>query len=185
MDSQRHLGLLLTAVVKSLFEDIQILPDILKAEIYPDVEAATPEGVFSLFEKCRDLIRQGASEDLEVTQFEAVVQKEGGLSPIQQDLIVKFWRNQKQDIHSNMYKKMVWNNSLQKVAWRIDMKTKTKSAGDVNEPTAIVELSIGRPKEEAESQKLVRFEMDRDSLARVLLQINNIQQQIDTRAAAQ
>jgi len=184
MESQKHLGLLLTAVVKSLFDGLVVHPEFLKEEIYADIDVS-PETIYTLFETLRDLIQQGATEDLELTQFEAIVQKESSLTPIQQDLLVKFWRSQKQEIHSNVYKKVTWNNSLQKIAWRIDVKTKTKSGDEINEPTAIVELSIGRPKQEPEAQKLVRFEMDRDKLARVLLQVNTIQQQIATRAAIQ
>jgi len=115
MDSQRQFGLLLTTIVKSLFEaDVPTDPDTLKQLIYADIEAATPEAIQDLFEASNELIRQGAATDLEVTQFETIVQKQKRLSAVQQDLIVKFWKNQKQEIHNNIYKKVMWNNTIQK-----------------------------------------------------------------------
>lgn len=186
MDSQRHLGLLLSTVVKSLFENVSVQPQMLKEEIYAEVDV-TPEAAYGLFETCRDLIEQAAAEDMEPSQFETLVQAQQSLSATQQDLLVKFWRSQKQEIHSSVYRKMTWNNTLQKFAWRIDLKSKTKSGGehDLNEPTAIVELTIGKSKQAGQEAKMVRFEMDRERLATILLEINNIQQQIDSRTAIQ
>lgn len=47
MDSQRQFGALLTIAVKSLFEEgIPTDADTLKQQIYPDIEAATPGGVY-------------------------------------------------------------------------------------------------------------------------------------------
>jgi len=176
MDSPKYFGPLLQTIVRFLFEGVEVSPETLKQEIYPDVNNATLEAISELFELCTQIISRGAKEDLEVTQFEALVQKETALSAAQQELFVKFWKAQKAKIHDYVYRKVRWNNTLQKISWRIDVKTKTKAVSEVNEPTAIVEMSIGKNKDQ--DQKLVRFEMDKEQLAQVLLQINNIQQQL-------
>jgi len=176
MDSAKYLGPLLQAVIRSLFEDANITPETLKNDIYSNVNEASIDTISTLFNLCKDLISRAATEDLEVIQFESLVQKEASLSPPQQDLIVKFWKSQKPKIHDYVYRKVRWNNSLQKITWRIDVKTKTKAQADVNEPSAIVEMTIGKNKEK--DQKLVRFEMDKEQLSQVLLQIHNIQQQL-------
>eukprot|EP00026_Physarum_polycephalum_P019658 Phypoly_transcript_21778.p1 GENE.Phypoly_transcript_21778~~Phypoly_transcript_21778.p1 ORF type:complete len:179 (+),score=35.15 Phypoly_transcript_21778:62-598(+) len=172
MESPKIFGGLLTVVVKHLFEGASA--ENLKEDYFADVEAATPEALSALFETCKEVISQAAVQDLEITQFEALVQKESSLSAAQQDLFVKFWRAQKAKIHENVYKQTRWNNSLTKIAWRIDVKTRTKTAADLNEPTAIVELTTDSGKK----QKLIRFEMDKEKLAHVLQQINSIQEQL-------
>lgn len=40
-------------------------------------------------------------------------------------------------------RELVWNNRLEKFGWRVDLKTKTrKSAEEINEPCAMVELNV-------------------------------------------
>ena len=38
----------------------------------------------------------------------------------------------------------VYSNSLEKTAWRIDVKTKAKNTAEMSEPIAIVELLIAQ-----------------------------------------
>jgi len=177
MDSPKYFGPLLQAVLRSLFENAEITAETLKQEIYADVSNASLDDISNLFELCKGIIARGAREDLEVTHFEAFVQKEKALSSAQQDLFVKVWKSQKAKIHDYVYRKVRWNNSLQKISWRIDVKTKTKALTEVNEPTAIVEMNIGKTNKE-QDQQLVRFELDKEQLDQLLLQINNIQHQL-------
>lgn len=87
------------------------------------------------------------------------------LTAEQQAAFAKFWKNYKDKvclfIHTEKYrvpqcngvslqqildqvkKDLVWNNRLEKFAWRVDLKTKTrKIADEINEPCAIIELNI-------------------------------------------
>lgn len=59
----------------------------------------------------------------------------------------KFWKVHKNKIHDTLVSKTNWNNSLKKVSWRIDVKSQSKSAENINEPSAIVELQIENPEE--------------------------------------
>ncbi len=38
-----------------------------------------------------------------------------------------------------------WNNSLNKISWRIDTKTKSRNVGDMNELCSIVEMVLQNP----------------------------------------
>lgn len=38
----------------------------------------------------------------------------------------------------------MWGSGLQKFAWRIDVKSKARNVSEMNEPVAIVELTIGK-----------------------------------------
>ena len=47
---------------------------------------------------------------------------------------------------------LVWNNRLEKFAWRVDLKTKTrKSNEEINEPCAMVELNLAHGAQVAQS----------------------------------
>lgn len=59
----------------------------------------------------------------------------------------KFWKVHKNKIHDTLVSKTNWNNSLKQVSWRIDVKSQSKSAENINEPSAIVELQIENPEE--------------------------------------
>jgi len=198
MESPKHFGALLTSVVGSLFEkdagkgEVVLEPASVHAEIYADT-AVTVETVGALLLVVRKILKQAAYEDLELDAFETLVQTvgKGTLTPTLQDLFVKFWKTQKPKIHDQVYKKVTWNNSLQRLTWRIDVKTKTKTVSELNEPTAIVELSIQPNKSTSPASassstsqsKLVRFEMDKDQLTQALRDINNIQQQLVARTS--
>lgn len=89
----------------------------------------------------------------------------------------KFWKVHKNKIHDTLVSKTNWNNSLKKVSWRIDVKSQSKSAENINEPSAIVELQIENP-EESQKTEVVQFEMDESRLAHVLQNMKDIEDQI-------
>eukprot|EP01111_Echinosteliopsis_oligospora_P015555 TRINITY_DN618_c0_g1_i1.p1 TRINITY_DN618_c0_g1~~TRINITY_DN618_c0_g1_i1.p1 ORF type:complete len:194 (+),score=48.45 TRINITY_DN618_c0_g1_i1:17-598(+) len=188
MDAPRNFGQLLTAVVKHLFET-PVIASSLKELLFSDDDNVTLTDVVNLFEKSRDILSKAAVEDMDVGPFESLVLSLEGLTDNQKDLFVKFWKMQKTKIHESAYKQTRWNNSLTKIAWRIDVKTRSKSTSEINEPTAIVEMntegafikqktSSTSTSQPSSSSKLIRFEMDRDQLSEVLSQINHVQQSI-------
>eukprot|EP01112_Ceratiomyxa_fruticulosa_P018825 TRINITY_DN6077_c0_g1_i1.p1 TRINITY_DN6077_c0_g1~~TRINITY_DN6077_c0_g1_i1.p1 ORF type:complete len:191 (-),score=42.36 TRINITY_DN6077_c0_g1_i1:97-669(-) len=183
MNSAKHFGALLTTIVNALFmeggSEASLAPATVHAEVYSDTDL-TVEVVANLINVISNILKKAAYEDLELDAFETLVQSAGqsSLTPGLQDLLVKYWRTQRSKIHEQVYKKVTWNNSLHKVAWRIDVKTKSKSGAEMNEPTAIVEVSVN-PKFQSASNsgsRLVRFEMDKEQLSQTLRDINNIQQ---------
>ena len=96
------------------------------------------------------------------------------MDEIQQEVFLKFWRNQKSKIHDILVDKSNWNNHLNKMTWRIDSKAKSRTQNELNELSAIVELNL----QNENNTKVVRFEMDKTQLDRTLDQIKNIQKQL-------
>ena len=115
----------------------------------------------------------------------------------QQEVLLKLWRAQKtkvilkkrdkfvfahfpvflaKKIHEYMIRNNTWNDTLQKLSWRIDSKTKSKNINEMNELTTIVELTVN--KKDTGKSDIIRFEMDRDQLSSVLGQINDIKKHL-------
>jgi len=46
-------------------------------------------------------------------------------------------------LHAKVRKNAMWGVNLQKFAWRIDVKSKARAVSEMNEPVAIVELTLG------------------------------------------
>jgi hypothetical protein len=47
-------------------------------------------------------------------------------------------------LHAKVRKNAMWGTSLNKFAWRIDVKSKARAVAEMNEPVAIVELTLGK-----------------------------------------
>lgn len=109
---------------------------------------------------------------------------------MQQQAILRGWRQNRTKAHEALRRESQWNNALKDFTWRVDVKTKVMqdTKQDLNEPTAIVQLAIGPySPEDTEAQKegrllptdrVIRFEMSREKLTEVVYQINQIQAQI-------
>jgi hypothetical protein len=66
-------------------------------------------------------------------------------SEVQQEVFIRFWKLKRPQLQESLFNKSKWNDSLVQFSWRIDIKTKSKHCENLNEPTAIVELNIGKP----------------------------------------
>ena len=47
-------------------------------------------------------------------------------------------------IHQALVEESMWGNRLKGSSWRIDVKTKARHIEQLNEPTAIMEMQLGR-----------------------------------------
>ena len=86
--------------------------------------------------------------DMDLNQAETFLtsqarKRDGGLSEEQSKVFLKFWKNQKTKIHDSLVQQCQWDNSLNNISWRIDVKTQSRNVEEINMPTAIVELQLG------------------------------------------
>jgi hypothetical protein len=93
------------------------------------------------------LFQNMVSADMDLNQLEAflVSQTKHREHPITEDqaqVFRKFWKNSKNKIHESIITKTKWNNSLQNVLWRIDLKAQAKNMEQMNESSAIMEFQI-------------------------------------------
>lgn len=87
------------------------------------------------------------SADMDMTQLEAFLsaqirKKEGGLSEEQAAALRKFWKANKAKIHDSIVSQTMWGNTLQKVSWRVDLKSQSRNLEQINIPTAIMEIHL-------------------------------------------
>ena len=54
-------------------------------------------------------------------------------------------------VHEQLVKKSVWGDRLKQVSWRVDVKTKSRHIDQINTPTGIIELQLGKE----DSEKVV------------------------------
>jgi len=92
-------------------------------------------------------------------------------------------------MQSSLRQKSIWNDTLPRLSWRIDVKARSRSSNEeISIPTAIFELEINAPtalktkvdgKAEDKDKKIVRFEMSKEQMAVTLHQLATIQKTID------
>lgn len=85
--------------------------------------------------------------DMDLNQLEAFLvsqtkRREHPITEDQAQAFRKFWKNNKNKIHESIITKTKWNNSLQNVLWRIDLKAQAKNMEQMNESSAIMEFQI-------------------------------------------
>jgi len=178
MDNAKLFTALLNGITKKLFENNALItPEYLKTEIFSESSETIPQ-IEAMIHTCEKILIDAASQDMELSDLETQLKQNSSLNDFQQETFLKFWRTNKMKIHESVADATKWNNSLNKMSWRIDSKTKTRTTPELNELTAIVELTIGRPQVLKEETKVVRFEMDKNQLDKVLFQINSLQQQL-------
>ena len=51
-------------------------------------------------------------------------------------------------VHEQQVKKSVWGDRLKQMSWRVDIKTKSRHIDQLNTPTGIIELQLGKEEEE-------------------------------------
>jgi len=167
-------GAFLNGVHRRIFEDDkEITVEYLKDQIF-SAEDVTINQLSTLFDKCQEILKQAAREDWELQQLEMFLKQSSQFSSAQQDVFVRFWRVQKPKIRESLLKHVSWNNSLTKIAWRIDSKTQSMAAAELNELTAIVELNLSANN----NVEVVRFEMDKAQLDQILEEVTAIQKHL-------
>jgi hypothetical protein len=87
------------------------------------------------------------SADMDQTQLEAYLtaqckKRDSPLTDDQAGAVRKFWKSNKTKIHDSIVAQTMWGNTLQKVSWRIDLKSQGRHVSEINAPCAIMELQI-------------------------------------------
>ncbi|EGC39791.1 hypothetical protein DICPUDRAFT_26215 [Dictyostelium purpureum] len=185
MEQPKYFSSLLGFLLKKEYEKDPACDSIetLKELVFSEQEDVTLEIIEATYNKCFDIIQKAAYSDMQLSSFENLV-KESNFSEIQIECLNKFWKVNKKKIHEILYKITKFNNSLQKMSWRIDLKTKSKEIKEINEPVSIIELKLKNNNTNSnttnDENNIIRFEMDKNQLEETLQQINNIQKHLQT-----
>ncbi|KAN0029630.1 hypothetical protein ACTA71_007762 [Dictyostelium dimigraforme] len=184
MDQPKYFSSLLGFLLKREYEkdeDCKSL-ETLKEMVFSEQNDITLEVIEFTYNKCFEIIQKASYSDMQISTFENIV-KDSDFTSIQQECLNKFWKVNKKKIHEIIYKTTRFNNSLQKISWRIDVKTKSKEISEINEPVSIVELKLKNNNTNINNKNdLIRFEMDKNQLEETLQQINSIQKHLQSKS---
>jgi hypothetical protein len=81
-------------------------------------------------------------------------------------------------VHDLLVNSTKWNENLLKLNWRVDTKAKSRKSGELNNMTAILEMTVGK-KQTSDTARVIRFEMDKQQLDDLLKEFTKIQNQIN------
>eukprot|EP00468_Gymnochlora_sp_CCMP2014_P001813 CAMPEP_0167742756 /NCGR_PEP_ID=MMETSP0110_2-20121227/1620_1 /TAXON_ID=629695 /ORGANISM="Gymnochlora sp., Strain CCMP2014" /LENGTH=140 /DNA_ID=CAMNT_0007627017 /DNA_START=68 /DNA_END=490 /DNA_ORIENTATION=+ len=124
---------------------------------------------------CEQILRKAARRNWNDEQMEKALSKYK-LSEDQTKAISHTWKSESRKIHKDIVSKTVWNSELEDLLWRIDIKSNSREAPDINEPTAIIRLNL---KKQESTSDVLHFEMDRKGLDKVITELDKIQEIID------
>ncbi|XP_041108937.1 COMM domain-containing protein 1 isoform X1 [Polyodon spathula] len=155
LDSSKYLSGLLNGIAQNTYyKNTEITEEMLKNELYPDI---SQEEFHSLLEKMKGVLKSIASADMDISQLEAFLtaqtKKQGGVSAEQAAVLSKFWKNHKSKIRESLISQSRWDNSLRTVSWRVDLKTQSRHADQVNAAVAVVELELGKTGKDEKGKK--------------------------------
>ncbi|KAK3093100.1 hypothetical protein FSP39_011050 [Pinctada imbricata] len=180
-ESKNFLALLNGLARRSYYNEGEYTDEVLHDQIYPDMPA---EEFSSLIQKSSTTLKNMVSADMDFNQLEAFLtsqmkRRDHPMTEVHANVYRKFWKTHKNKIHDILVSQSNWNNSLKKVSWRIDIKSQSRHVDQMNEPTAIVELTMGKSaKESIDGTETVQFEMDESSLGTVLKNLKDIEDNI-------
>ncbi|XP_052106017.1 COMM domain-containing protein 1-like [Mytilus californianus] len=177
-EAKKLLALLNGIARRTYYGEEELSDDFLLSQIYPDMPKEESSGLIT---KCTGLMKNMVSADMDFNQLDAFLvsqtkRRENPLTEEQTQVFRKFWKNNKNKIHDSIIAKTKWNNSLQNVLWRIDLKAQARNMEQMNESSAIMEFQINSPENKSE---VVRFEMDETKLTEVLTQMKEIETEIN------
>lgn len=170
LTNEKSFVALLNCLKKRLFEgDTSITNELIGEQLFGNGDPAEVEAEIGSIE---ELLRRAAEGNWEVSKMENVLNRVGNFTPQQMSLCIAWWTNKKEKIHSSVILKTIWNNTLKQLSWRVDIKTASKSAPEVNEPIALFEI--------ATSGSQAKFEISKPQLDSILEQLDECQKRISS-----
>ncbi|CAI8013435.1 COMM domain-containing protein 1 [Geodia barretti] len=175
------LGFLNGICKRQFFGEEDISDEFLREDV---LGGMAEEEYAALLKRYASILNSLASTDMDFNQLSAFLQsqmkkRQGALTESEAATVTRFWKSQKTKVHEQLVKKSVWGDRLKQVSWRVDVKTKSRHIDQINTPTGIIELQLG--KEDSEKpEEVVRFEVDERKLGELLSQIQDIEQALQT-----
>ncbi|XP_078503197.1 COMM domain-containing protein 1 isoform X2 [Lissotriton helveticus] len=174
LESSKALSALLNGIAQCTFyRNPDITEELLQRELYPEM----PEQDFrSLLDRMRGLLKSVVSADMDLNQLEAFLtaqtKKQGGITSEQAAVIAKFWKNHKAKIRESLITQSRWDNSLKAMNWRVDLKSQSRLADQVNAPVAIVEMELGKNGQDSE---FLCLEFDEATVGLMLKRLSEVE----------
>jgi hypothetical protein len=142
-----------------------------------------PAAIAALLAALREVLADAAKGRWSVEELDAKL-KASELSAEHAKAAVAIWRADCDKVQAVLMRRSTWNSTLRDVAWRVDIATNSKRVKEVDEPVAIVELNTNRgvgggAAGGAEGGAVVRFELSRSDMKKVLGQFAVIEERLN------
>lgn len=174
--SAQYLLALLKQTVKRSFYGEGASESEIRETIFGDSKMPA-EKIDAFVGACGRVLRKAAFENWGQSELEQALDGMGGLTEDQKKVFTHIWKQESRKIHDTITNKTKWTSTLQETAWRIDVKSNSKQIDDINEPTAIVRLSLSNASDS--TSEVVQCEMDKADLGKVISELDRIQTRID------
>lgn len=186
----RNFQALITGLCRQNFYGEDVSLDQFSEEVYEGSGLSADE-VRDHTTAVNKLLRKAAYLNLEPAALEAHLTDSSTVNNLRAEhvqVLMRFWRTERVAIHEALLKGCMWKSQLKQLSWRIDVKTACKSKTEMNEPTAIFELSSTRGHGRSATDdatpagskglEAVRFEMNREQIFSMMEKFQVIQDHI-------
>ena len=187
LDGKSFVALLKALGRKNFFHDKTVTDESIGNEIYGELASSDVETVNNEIHAFEQVLQKAAREFMETSKLQTILQT----TPISKEhlqLLLAYWTNERDNIHSLMLKRSRWNNEYHQLYWRVDLKAASKHAPDINEPLAIFEFCSKTPPANIKAKQLTtsstagdstdisrtQFQMDRTQLDEMKVTLDTI-----------
>ena len=187
LDARNFVALLKALSRKNVFLDKTVTVESIACEIYGELASSDADSVSNEIHAFQQVLQKAAREYMETSKLQTILQT----TPISKEhlqLLLAYWTNERDNIHSLMLKRSRWNNEYHQLSWRVDLKAASKHAPDINEPLAIFEFCSKSQPSNAYSKQpstssaafdtpdisRTQFQMDRNQLDEMLVTLDTI-----------
>ena len=168
--------------------DKTVTEEFIASEIYGELATTDAETVNNEIHAFEQVLQKASRQDMETSKLQTILQT----TPISKEhlqLLLTYWTNERDNIHSLMLKRSRWNNEFHQLSWRVDLKAASRHAPDINEPLAIFEFCSKSQPSNAKAKRLTtsnntggdttnisrtQFQMDRNQLDEMLVTLDTI-----------
>mmetsp|Transcript_33153 Transcript_33153/g.48607 ORF Transcript_33153/g.48607 Transcript_33153/m.48607 type:complete len:188 (-) Transcript_33153:184-747(-) len=172
---------LVSGVVKmNILNDPAITPDFIVDQIFTPNKVSSDDAA-GLTAAVAEIVATAAKGNLTVAELEKVLSKKAAFSAEQNDAFLSAWKSDAPKVHAKNVADSDHTPGLVKQAWRVDVTTQSRNASELNEASAIIQLTTGTNGQAAGS---FQFEMNRGELSALLGQLNDINDAVQKRAGA-
>ena len=173
---------LVSGVVKMrLLNDATITESFIVDQIFTPNDVSSADAT-ALITTISDIVSTAAFKNLSVAELEKTLTKDGNsFTSEQKDAFLSAWKSEAPKVHAVNVANSDNTPGLAKVAWRVDVTTQSRHASELNEASAIIQLSTG---ENGKAEDSFQFEMNRGDLSGLLATMDDINDAIQKRAGA-
>jgi hypothetical protein len=183
---------LVSGVIKmTLLADTTVTDAMLTDEIFAPNNVSEADAA-ALTAAISAAVQDAARANSSVAELEKALTRQGSFEGELKDAFLSAWKSEGPKVHARNVAASDRNTpALLKCAWRVDLTTQSRSRSELNEASAIIQVTAGgdatvasSASAAASSSDTFQFEMNRGELGALLATVNEINDAIQKRAGA-